>query len=159
MAHVHTATVHWQRDAQPFIDRKYSRAHIWQFDGGVSVPASSSPAVVRVPLSREDAVDPEEALIASLSSCHMLTFLDVAARAGLRIDDYRDAATAEMAKNAKGKWFVSKVTLKPEITWSGDKRPDDAQIAELHHKAHEECFIANSVLTEVAVEPLPARFA
>lgn len=159
MAHVYTASVHWQRGDQPFVDRKYSRAHVWQFDGGVTVPASSSPSVVRLPLSREDAVDPEEALIASLSSCHMLTFLDIAARAGLRVDDYRDVATAEMAKNARGKWFVSKVTLKPEITFSGDKRPDDAMLADLHHKAHEECFIANSVLSDVVVAPAAARFA
>ena len=159
MAHVHTATVLWQRGAQPFTDRKYSRAHEWLFDGGVTVPASSSPSVVRLPLSREDAVDPEEALIASLSSCHMLTFLDLAARAGLRIDEYRDVATAQMSKNAKGKWFVSRITLKPELTISGDKRPTDAELAELHHKAHEECFIANSVLTEVAIEPPPPRYA
>ena len=94
--------MHWQRGEQPFTDRKYSRAHVWQFDGGVTVPASSSPAVVRVPLSREDAVDPEEALIASLSSCHMLTFLDLAARAGLRIDDYRDAADGRDGQERQG---------------------------------------------------------
>lgn len=158
MAHVHTATIVWERGEQPFTDRKYSRAHVWQFDGGVAVPGSSSPSVVRLPLSREDAVDPEEALIASLSSCHMLTFLDLAARAGFRLDSYRDVATAAMGKNERGKWFVSKVTLSPEITWSGDKRPDEAGIAELHHKAHEECFIANSVLTEVVVAPIAPRF-
>jgi organic hydroperoxide reductase OsmC/OhrA len=159
MAHLHTATILWRREAQMFTDRKYSRFHTWQFDGGVTVPASSSPSVVRVPLSREDAVDPEEAFVASLSSCHMLTFLDFAARAGLRIDEYRDVAKAEMGKNAKGKWFVAKVTLAPEITFSGDKRPDEALLAELHHKSHEECFIANSVLTEVAVAPLAPRWA
>lgn len=159
MAHVHTATIVWRRDGQAFTDRRYSRAHVWQFDGGVTVPASSSPSVVRVPLSREDAVDPEEALIASLSSCHMLTFLDFAARAGLRVDEYRDVATAAMAKNAKGKWYVSKVTLAPEITFSGDKLPDETLLADLHHKSHEECFIANSVLSEVVVTAVAPRFA
>lgn len=159
MAHVPTATVLWQRGDQPFTDRKYSRAHVWQFDGGINVPGSSSPSVVRLPLSREDAVDPEEALIASLSSCHMLTFLDLAARAGLRIDSYRDAAVAAMAKNDKGKWLVSRITLNPEIVVSGDVPATEALVSELHHKAHEECFIANSLLTEVVVTPLPSRAA
>lgn len=157
MAHVNTATIVWERGNQPFTDRKYARAHVWQFDGGVTVPASSSPSVVRVPLSREDAVDPEEALIASLASCHMLTFLDLAARAGLIVDTYRDAATAEMAKNADGKWFVSRITLQPEITLSGDAAAGDAELSELHNKSHDLCFISNSLRSEVMLAPLPVR--
>jgi organic hydroperoxide reductase OsmC/OhrA len=152
MAHGYAATVLWERGEAVFTDGRYSRAHVWRFDGGVEVPGSSSPSVVRVPLSREDAVDPEEAFVAALSSCHMLFFLDLARRGGFRVDRYEDAATGEMAKNAAGKLYVAKVTLRPAIAFSGDKRPTDADIADLHHRSHEECFIANSVLTEIAIE-------
>jgi organic hydroperoxide reductase OsmC/OhrA len=155
MTHAYTATVLWQRGEQPFTDRRYSRAHEWRFDGGVTVPASSSPSVVKVPLSREDAVDPEEAFVAALASCHMLFFLDFAARAGFRIDEYRDEASGVMGKRADGRMFVAKVTLSPHIAFSGDKRPSESEIAELHHRSHEACFIANSVTTEIEIASVP----
>lgn len=158
MSDKHDAVVVWRRGDQPFTDRKYSRAHEWVFDG-VTVPASSSPAVVRLPLSRADAIDPEEALCASLSSCHMLFFLDFASRAGFRIDEYRDTVSATMSKNEAGKIWISRIVLHPEITFSGDKRPAEADIAELHHKSHAECFIANTVKSEVVIDTVPPRFA
>ena len=158
MAHGYRATVLWQRGDQHFVDRKYSRGHVWRFDEGVEVPASSSPFVVPRH-SVAAAVDPEEAFIASLSSCHMLFFLDFASRAGFRIDRYEDAATGEMGKNAAGKGYVAKVTLNPDIVFSGDKRPTAADIAALHHTSHEECYIANSVRTEIVTAIVPPRFA
>lgn len=158
MAHAYRATVLWQRGDQPFLDNKYTRGHVWRFDEGVEVPASSSPLVVPN-FSVAAAVDPEEAFIASLSSCHMLFFLAFAVRAGFRIDLYEDAAVGEMAKNAAGKLCVAKITLNPRIVFSGDKRPGEADIAALHHKAHEECFIANSVKTEIVTAVVPPQFA
>ena len=158
MAHAYRATVLWRRGDQAFTDRKYSRGHVWRFDEGVEVPASSSPLVVPNH-SVAAAVDPEEAFIASLSSCHMLFFLDFASRAGFRIDAYEDTATGEMGKNETGKLYVAKVTLHPAITFSGDKRPSEAEVAALHHKSHEECFIANSVRTEIVTAIVPPRFA
>jgi organic hydroperoxide reductase OsmC/OhrA len=158
MAHAYRATVLWRRGDQSFTDNRYSRGHVWRFDGDIEVPASSSPFVVpNYSVSR--AVDPEEAFVASLSSCHMLFFLSFAARAGFIIDSYEDEARGEMAKNAAGKLFVSKVTLRPIIVFSGDKRPGEADIAALHHRSHEECFIANSVKTEVVTDIVPPRFA
>ena len=158
MSDTHAATVVWRRGDQPFTDRKYSRAHAWVLDG-ITVPASSSPAVVRLPLSKADAIDPEEALVASLSSCHMLFFLDFAARAGFRIDEYRDNISATMTKNEAGKVWVSRIVLHPEITFSGDKRPTAADVADLHHKSHVECFIANTVRSEVVIDTVPPRYA
>ena len=153
MAHEYTATVAWKRAAdETFTDIKFSRAHQWSFDGGVSVPASSSPLSVRLPFSRADAVDPEEALVASLSICHMLTFLYLAAKQGFVVDSYDDDAVGVMTKNERGKLFVSKVTLRPRIAFAGTMQPGAAELAELHHHAHEECYIANSVLTEVVVD-------
>lgn len=153
MAHEYTATVTWKRAGdEAFTDIKFSRAHQWSFDGGVTVPASSSPLSVRLPFSRADAVDPEEALVAALSSCHMLTFLYLAAKQGFVVESYNDDAVGVMTKNERGKLFVSKVTLRPRIAFSGTKQPGAAELAELHHHAHEECYIANSVLTEVVVE-------
>jgi organic hydroperoxide reductase OsmC/OhrA len=153
MAHEYTATVAWKRgSAEAFTDNKYSRAHEWRFDGGVTVPASSSPLSVRVPLSRADAVDPEEALVAALSSCHMLTFLYLAAKQGYVVDSYEDNAVGIMSKNARGKLFMSKVALRPRIGFSG-RQPSAGELEQLHHHAHEECYIANSVLTEVVIEP------
>jgi organic hydroperoxide reductase OsmC/OhrA len=153
MSHEYTATVSWKRGAsEPFTDIKFSRAHTWTFDGGVTVPASSSPLSVRLPFSRADAVDPEEALVAALSSCHMLTFLYLAARQGYVVDSYDDAAVGVMTKNERSKLFVSKVALRPRIVFSGAKQPSEAELAQLHHHAHEECYVANSVLTEVVVE-------
>lgn len=155
----YVATIRWRHDGQDFTRGQYSRAHTWAFDGGIEVRASSSPHVVRPPMSDPNAVDPEEAFVASLSSCHMLFFLNFAARAGLRIDSYEDAAVGEMAKNDAGKLTVAKVTLNPRIVFSGDQRPSDSDIAALHHKSHEECFIANSVKTEIVTVVVPPQFA
>jgi organic hydroperoxide reductase OsmC/OhrA len=152
VAHVYKALVSWKRGAdEPFTDNKYSRGHQWSFDGGVTVPASSSPLSLRLPYSRADAVDPEEALVAALSSCHMLTFLYLAAKQGYVVESYDDEAVGEMTKNARGKLFMSKATLRPRLVFSGPKQPSKAELDELHHHAHEECYIANSVLTEVTV--------
>jgi organic hydroperoxide reductase OsmC/OhrA len=150
--HTYTATVLWTRapDA-PFKDNKYSRAHEWRFDGGAVVPASSSPLSVRVPLSDPAAVDPEEALVAALSSCHMLFFLSYAAAAGFVIDRYEDDAVGEMGKNAKGGTAIVKVRLRPKIAWVGAP-PSTEQLDKLHHRSHESCYIANSVSAEVVVE-------
>jgi organic hydroperoxide reductase OsmC/OhrA len=159
MVHVHTATVQWERGGQDFLDRRYSRGHLWRFDGGAEVRASSAPSVVPVPLSDEAGVDPEEAFVASLSSCHMLFFLDFASRAGIVVDRYEDAAEGVMGKTEAGRTFVARVTLRPALLLSGAKRPEAGELAALHHKAHEYCFIANSVLSEVVVEPASVRFA
>jgi organic hydroperoxide reductase OsmC/OhrA len=158
-SHTYTATILWQRGAQSFTDNRYSRGHTWAFDGGTVVPASSAPSSVRVPLSREDAVDPEEALVASVSSCHMLFFLSFAAREGFVVDRYEDAASGVMMPNAAGKLFVSSVTLAPRITFSGPKRPAAADIARLHERSHEECYIANSIKAEVVVTAIEPVFA
>jgi organic hydroperoxide reductase OsmC/OhrA len=157
MAHEYRATVRWKRDGAAFTDQKYSRGHLWRFDGGVEVPASSAPSSVPLPYSRADAVDPEEAFVASLSSCHMLFFLFLAAKAGFVVDFYEDNAVGVMAKNERGKLYVSKVTLDPKIAFAGDKRPSPEEIAELHRRSHEECFIANSVRTEVVLAGLPVH--
>ncbi len=150
--HTYTATVLWTRAADaPFKDNKYSRAHEWRFDGGTVVPASSSPLSVRVPMSNPAAVDPEEALVAALSSCHMLFFLSYAAAAGLVIDRYEDDAVGDMGKNAKGATAIVKVTLRPKITWVGTP-PSAEQLDKLHHRSHDSCYIANSVSAEVVVE-------
>jgi len=152
--HEYTARIDWSRGEAPFTDNRYSRAHRWRFDGGVEVPASSSPYVVRVPLSLEAAVDPEEALVASLSSCHMLWFLSLAAQGGFRVDHYNDQAAGVMGKNAAGRTAMVRVTLHPRVEFSGASPPTQAQILELHRRAHEECFIANSVTTQVRTEPI-----
>jgi organic hydroperoxide reductase OsmC/OhrA len=158
MAHVYRATVLWRRGNEAFTDNRYSRGHVWRFDEGVEVPASSSPFVVPR-YSVAAAIDPEEAFVASLSSCHMLFFLSFAARAGFVVDSYQDEARGEMAKNEQGRFYVAKATLRPVIVFSGDKRPSEADLAALHHRSHEECFIANSVLTEVVTETVPPQFA
>ncbi|MDR7379207.1 organic hydroperoxide reductase OsmC/OhrA [Rhodoferax ferrireducens] len=150
----HSATIVWQRDAQPFTDHRYSRRHSWHFDGGAQVAASSSPHVVRLPFSDPSAVDPEEAFIAALSSCHMLWFLDLAARAGWVVDSYRDAATGLMARNSQGRMAMAQVTLHPAVQFGGDRQPSRAELEQLHHAAHAECYIANSVTTEVLCEPV-----
>jgi organic hydroperoxide reductase OsmC/OhrA len=149
--HLYTATISWRRDEGDFAKGRFSRAHRWRFDGGIEVPASASPAVVPLPLSVEAAVDPEEAFVASLASCHMLTFVDLARRAGFTVDSYEDTAEGVMERLDAGRWWISKVTLKPRIVFSGARIPDEIDLADLHHKAHEGCFIANSVKTEVTV--------
>jgi organic hydroperoxide reductase OsmC/OhrA len=148
----YTATITWERRGAAFTDNRYSRAHAWHFDGGVTVPASASPHVVPLPLSDPAAVDPEEAFVAALSSCHMLWFLSLAAGRGFVVDRYDDPATGVMAKNADGKLAMTVVTLHPRVSFGGAKRPTAEEIAGLHHEAHEKCFIANSVRTEVRCE-------
>ena len=149
------ATISWQRGEQRFTDNKFSRRHAWQFDGGIEVPGSSSPHVVPVPLSDAHAVDPEEAFVASLSSCHMLWFLSIVAKRQFRVDSYVDAAIGTMARNGAGKLAMTRVVLRPKVMFSGERRPDQAEIDAMHHEAHAECFIANSVTTEVVCEPIP----
>lgn len=152
--HEYRATVAWQRAADAsFIDNRYSRAHEWRFDGGTVVPASSSPLVVPLPLSSTAAVDPEEAFVASLSSCHMLFFLYHACKKGFVVDRYVDEATGTMGRNASGRTAILKVVLKPGVAWGGTRQPTAAEIDALHHQSHEDCFIANSVTCEVAIEP------
>jgi organic hydroperoxide reductase OsmC/OhrA len=152
MGHTYEATIEWRSDdPEAYAAHKYSRAHRWKFDGGADVPGSSSPLSVRLPYSDPAAVDPEEAVVAALASCHMLFFLDLASRAGLVVASYTDCATAEMGTNAAGKQALIKATLRPEATFVGEADP--AKVAEAHHRAHELCYIANSVNFPVEVEP------
>lgn len=150
----YTAEISWHRDGQDFLSNRYSRRHLLRFDGGIEVAGSSSPHVVPFPYSDASAVDPEEAFVASLSSCHMLWLLSIAAKRKFCVDTYTDIAVGVMDKNVDGKLAMTVVTLRPNITFSGDKLPTRAQVEELHHQAHEECFIANSVKTEVRCEPV-----
>ncbi|MCG9596058.1 OsmC family protein [Vibrio sp. Isolate25] len=153
----YSATIRWQRaEHETFSDNQYSRGHQWQFDGGVSVPASASPHVVPLPYAVEENVDPEEAFIAAISSCHMLTFLGIAAKRRYVIDSYVDKAIGIMEEDDKGRTSVTKVTLRPNIIFSGSKQPDYAQLEKMHHLAHQHCFIANSVKTEIVTEILTA---
>ena len=148
---IHTAEIAWHRHDAVFTDNRYSRLHKWTFDGGAVVPGSSSPHVVRVPLSEPTAVDPEEAYVAALSSCHMLWFLNLAAVEGFVVDSYVDQAEGLMARNDEGKDAMTVVTLKPIVTFSGEKAPTDAALERLHHAAHESCFLASSVKTQILV--------
>jgi organic hydroperoxide reductase OsmC/OhrA len=148
----HKATINWQRKDPDFLTGKYSREHVWTFDGGATVPASPSPSVVPAPWSNPAHVDPEEAFVASVSSCHMLTYLYLASRQGFQMDSYHDEAIGLMTKNEKGVPWLSLVTLHPQIIYSGDKRPTPADEERLHHLAHEQCFIANSIKTAVVVK-------
>ncbi|MGV3492582.1 MAG: OsmC family protein [Ramlibacter sp.] len=145
-------TVEWRRGDAAFVDGRYSRAHRWRFDGGAEVPGSSSPHSVRVPFSDPSAVDPEEALVAAVSSCHMLWFLSLAAARGWVVDSYRDAAEARMDRFAGGERGIVEVVLHPEIVLSGGTLPDDAAVAALHHEAHARCDIAHSLRGEVRVD-------
>jgi organic hydroperoxide reductase OsmC/OhrA len=150
----YTATIRWSRKAEPedFAKGRYSRAHEWSFDGGLTIPASPSPHVVPEPWSDVKGVDPEEAFVASLSSCHMLFFVDLARRAGFVVDSYVDEVEGILDKRDDGKMWMSRVIMHPHVEFSGDKRPSEADIADLHHRAHDQCFIANSVTTEVTVQ-------
>ena len=147
------AVIIWERNGAVFTDNRYSRGHRWQFDGGIEVPASSSPHVVPLPLSVAAAVDPEEAFVAALSSCHMLWFLSIAAKRGFLVESYRDEAVGVMAKNAAGKLAMTQVTLRPGVVFGGEERPQSGEVAAMHHEAHEQCFIASSVKTDVRCEP------
>ncbi len=147
----HSVTIEWSRGAQPFTDGRYSRAHHWRFDGGAVIAASSSPHVVREPFSDAANVDPEEAYVAALSSCHMLWFLSVSANEGYCVDSYCDQAVGHMTHTADGRQWIDRVELRPSVAFSGARQPDAADIARLHHRAHASCFIANSVRTEITV--------
>ena len=149
----HRATITWERGGAVFVDNRYSRAHRWEFDGGAEVAASSSTHVVPAPYSVESAVDPEEAFVASLSSCHMLWFLSLAAKQGFVVDQYRDAAVGVLGPDADGRLAVLEVTLRPAVRVSGGAQPDRDQLAALHHAAHANCFIANSVKTRIHCVP------
>lgn len=151
-AHRYEARVSWSRGDALFTDNQYSRRHEWAFDGGVTVPASSSPAVVPLPFSASDAVDPEEALVASASSCHMLWFLSLAAGRGLVVDAYADEAYGVLQRVARERLSFSRIVLRPEIRFSGPANPDAATVSALHEAAHEKCLIANSLRCEVVVE-------
>jgi organic hydroperoxide reductase OsmC/OhrA len=147
----HKAKIEWKCTTTEFRLGKYTREHSWSFDGGLNVPASAAPAVVPAPYSNPANVDPEEAFVASIASCHMLTFLHVARLGGFQVESYEDEAVGEMAKNDRGVAWVSVVTLNPKIVYSGDKQPSHEQEAQLHHKAHDGCFISQSVKTEIKV--------
>jgi len=145
------ATLHWTRAGGDFLPGRYSREHTWSFDGGVTVPASASPSVVPVPYANPACVDPEEAFVAAISSCHLLTFLFLAGRAGFVVDAYQDTAVGVMTPNAAGIPWVSRVTLQPVVIYGGEKPPTPAEEAELHRRAHEQCYIANSIKTEIRI--------
>ena len=148
----HRVTVAWDRGAQSFLDNRYSRAHVWRFDGGTEFRGSSSPEVVPLPMSDPSAVDPEEAFVASISSCHMLWFLSVAVERNFLVDSYVDEAEGLMATNSEGKTAITRVTLRPKVAFSGTA-PSREELDEMHHAAHASCFIANSVKSDVICEP------
>ena len=150
--HRYEATISWARNGAKFSDNRYSRVHEWSFDGGVKVAASSSPTVVPAPYSVVEAVDPEEALVASASSCHMLWFLSLAARRSFIVESYLDEAFGVIEKNADGKLAFSRITLRPKVQFSADRSPTAEELESLHHAAHDECFIANSLKCEIVVE-------
>lgn len=149
----HLATVEWSRDGQPFSDNRYSRAHDWRFDGGAVVRGSSAPSSVPEPMSDPAAVDPEEALVAAVSSCHMLFFLAFARKDGFVVDRYRDDAVGILGRDERDRMSITALTLRPRVTFAGETQPDAAALDDLHHRAHEACYIANSIRAGVAVEP------
>ena len=157
MTHRYSAQVAWQHEpGQDFAAGHYSRRHVLRYDGGVEVAGSSSPQVVPLPWSHAAAVDPEEAFVAALSACHLLWFLALAAKERYVVERYVDDAEGTMARNAEGKLAMTMVTLRPRVAFGGERRPTREQFEQLHHRAHEECFIANSVKTDVRCEPVIA---
>lgn len=151
----HTTVVEWRRGAgEAFLDRRYSRRHTAVFDGGATVALSASPHVVRVPFADPAAVDPEELFVTALASCHMLWFLSLAAEAGFCVDSYRDAATGVLGPDAAGREVITTVTLRPHCRFSGQRIPNAEQLTALHERAHEACFLANSVRSEIRIEPV-----
>lgn len=149
----HKALIRWQRTGDEFLKGRYSREHTWTFDGGVTVPASPSPAVVPPPYSNSAHVDPEEAFVAAVSSCHMLTFLFLASQQGFQVDSYADEAVGVMTQDRNHPAWISSITLQPRIAFGGAKLPRPEDETHLHHLAHEQCFIANSIKTKVLVAP------
>jgi len=150
----YSAQVTWERGDARFTDNRYSRAHQWRFDGGLEVPGSSSPLSVPLPWSDPAAIDPEEAFVASLSSCHMLWFLSIAAQRQYCVDRYRDLASGTLGQNSRRQWCMMLVTLRPEVEFSGASQPTRAEIESMHEAAHEQCFIAHSVTAQVRCEPV-----
>jgi len=150
--HKYQAGISWTRDGAKFTDNRYSRGHEWSFDGGVKISASSSPSGVPVPYSVVEAVDPEEALVAAAASCHMLWFLSLAARRGYIVESYFDNAIGIMEKNSEGKLAITRITLRPQVEFSVEQAPSAEELRSLHNLAHEECYIANSLKSEVVVE-------
>ncbi len=148
----YAATISWERSDSPFVNGDYTRAHVWSFDGGLTFAASASPHIVPLPYSKPENVDPEEAFVASLSSCHMLFFLSIAATRGFVVDHYRDSAVGYLEKDAYGKLAMTRVILRPAAAYSGKKIPTVGEIEGIHHQAHERCFIANSVKTLVITD-------
>ena len=146
------ATVTWARGTQAFSDNRYSRAHEWRFDGGLAVPASSSPHSVPLPMSDPAAVDPEEALVAAVSSCHMLFFLSIAAQRSLIVDSYRDEPVGILDRDGDGKMAMTRITLAPAIVFCGERQPTAEELDAIHHSAHEKCYIANSIKAEVIIK-------
>ena len=149
----HTTLIEWRRNGAHFLDNRYTRSHTWSFDGGIEVPASSSPHVIAVPMSDPSAIDPEEAFVASLSSCHMLWFLSIAAKRGFIVESYRDAALGIMGKDADGRMAITSIKLSPAIAFSQERQPSQAELETMHHAAHENCYIANSVKSEFSCNP------
>jgi organic hydroperoxide reductase OsmC/OhrA len=150
--HRYTAKIDWTREGDDFRRGRYSRVHHWGFDGGIRVAASASPLVVPLPFSSEQAIDPEEALVAAAASCHMLSFLHVASKRGFVVERYADDAEGIMERNARGRYAITRITLRPRIIFAGTGQPNAADLAGLHHAAHEECYIANSISAEIVVE-------
>lgn len=149
--HRYTACIDWQRDDGDFARGRYSRVHRWHFDGGIELVASASPQVVPLPYSSREAVDPEEALVAAASSCHMMTFVHYASKQGFVVERYTDDAEGFMKKNARGRYAITRILLHPAIVFGGERTPSAEELAALHHAAHEECFIANSIVAEIEV--------
>lgn len=148
------ASISWERFGAAFTDNRYSRAHVWRFDEGLEVPASSSPHSVPPPLSQTRAVDPEEAFVASIASCHMLWFLSIAAKRGFVVERYLDTPVGVLGQNAAGKTAMTLVTLHPAVAFDGGRQPTQDEIVAMHHAAHEQCYLANSVTAEVRCEPV-----
>jgi organic hydroperoxide reductase OsmC/OhrA len=152
LMHKYEATVAWERNGQQFGDNRYSRAHEWRFDGGARVLGSPSPLSVEPPMSDPAGVDPEEALIAAASSCHMLFFLAYAAKRGFVVDSYVDEAFGVMEKNSENKYAITRITLRPQIIFSGEHMPTAEDISQIHHDSHEQCYVANSLKSEIVIE-------
>ncbi len=148
----HIATVIWQRNGEDFLHNKYHRTHTWEFDGGAKIDASASPQIVPLPWSSETGIDPEEAFVASLSSCHMLFFLSLAVEQGIQVESYRDGVVGKMGKNESGEYAITQLVLKPQASYSEETVPSEAEEEALHQQAHQQCFITNSVKTVVTIE-------
>lgn len=144
----HKVNVKWARDSDDFSFESYNRDHVWTFEGGIEIIASAAPGFQGNP----DCVDPEEAFVGALSSCHMLTFLAIAAKKRLTVDGYEDDAVGFLEKNADGRLAVTRATLRPKVVWGGDRTPTPEEVGKMHEKAHHACFIANSIRTEVSIE-------